>query len=177
MAKVTTVRVPGSARPDPGYSSLVLTVLGKRLRRLVMPWMPDEIEYSNLARAWEAQARPGRSPLMLDTGGPLAVLSFTVRLIEPEAKLPVTGMIDELKAVAAKGRAVIVTVGPRPIGLCNITGLNIIEREADRSGGVLDAEASIELTTVSYAPTSIGPVKSGVRRVRGRARDMARRRA
>jgi hypothetical protein len=174
MADTVTVRLKGSVWRQPS-GALVLLVAKKRTnRRLVLPWIPDEIERAGFARVWEQVPRPGRDPLAYDTGGSLPTHTFTVRLNSPDLDQPVSPLLGELETAAAKGRTVTATLGPRVLGLVKITGLAVREVDHDAAGNATDAVAEIELTADAQAPKAVGPVPR--LRAHGSVRDAARRR-
>lgn len=171
MADVVTVRLPGALWEAPA-GALTLTVPRKnRDWRLVMPWIPDEVERDGFARTWEQVPRPGRDPLAYTTGGALRTFTFTVDLHSPDADLPVGGLIEQLGQAADDGKVVTAMLGSRLLGLCVISGLSVRETEWDTSGEPVVASASIELTEAADAPRTVGPVPA----IRGKGRNMARR--
>lgn len=173
MAETVTVRLKGRVRDVPS-GALVLTVAGpKRFRRLVLPWIPDEIERAGFARTWTQVERPGRDPMAYDTGGSLPTHTFTVRLNSPDLDQPVSPLLTELETAAAKGRTVTATLGPRVLGLVKITGLTVREVDHDVAGNAVDATVDIELTADAQAPKSIGPVPR-FKGIRGSVRNAAR---
>lgn len=172
MAQTVTVRLPGALWEAPD-GALTLTVKGaRRDRRLVMPWIPDEVERDGFARTWEQVPRPGRDPLAYTTGGSLRTYTFTVDLHSPDMDLPVGALIEQLADAADTGKTVDACLGRRLLGTCIISGLAVREHgEWTLDGQPLQASASIELTEAADAPRAIGPVPA----VSGKARNMARR--
>ena len=79
------VRLPSrtgdrSRTPSGGYVRLFDPLGGTVVR---LPWMPEEIETSNVAQAWSEVPRPGRVPLLLSSGKNLPVVSLPFRLVNP----------------------------------------------------------------------------------------------
>lgn len=171
-ANTVTVRLRGSAIPQTD-GALALQYQGKKkLRRVVLPWIPDELERSGFARAWEQVPRPGQDPLAYDTGGNLRTFTFTVRVNSPDLDTSVEDILDELADIAETGKVVDANLGPRILGKCVISGLTIREQtEWTTAGMPLDATAEMELTEDSAAPAAVGPVP----RVAGKGKHMARR--
>lgn len=155
----TTVRLPGVAWSEGAPGALVLTVpWGKGSRRVVLPWLPEEIERSGLPRTWEQQPRPGRKPLLLDTGGNLKVHTFTVRVCSEDTDTSVGHILEALEDAAEKGKLVTATLGPRWLGSVRITGLTMRESQWEQAAAPLDATVDIELTEAKDAPAAVGPV-------------------
>lgn len=171
MAETVTVRLPGALWEAPA-GALTLTVNGRRRdQRLVMPWIPDEVERDGFARAWEQVPRPGRDPLAYTTGGSLRTFTFTVDLHAPDADLPVGQLIEQLADAADEGKTVQAQLGGRLLGVCVISGLSVRETDWNTDGEPVVATAAIELTEAADAPRTIGPVPP----IHGRGRNMARR--
>jgi len=88
------VRLPSrtgdrSRTPRPAGYVRLFDPLGGTVVRL--PWMPEEIETSNVAQAWSEVPRPGRVPLLLSSGKNLPVVSLPFRLVTPASR----GMLRE----------------------------------------------------------------------------------
>lgn len=175
MSETVVVRLRGALWESPD-GALTLTVPGKkqdRSRRLVMPWIPDEIERSGIARVWQQVDRPGRDPLSYTSGGSLRRLTFTVELSGPNSDQPVTRLVDDLERAADEGLVVTAALGARMLGLFVLTGLTVTEREWDGSAEALVAVAELELTEASEIPDTVGPVPA-VKAIKGKAKNMVK---
>ena len=155
-----TVRLQGRRWADGAPAALSLTMpWGKKDRRVVLPWLPEEIERSGFARTWEQQPRPGRRPLSLDTGRSLRSEVFTVRVCSADLDEPVGHVLDALIDAADMGSDVTAALGPRWLGLVNITGLTIRETDWDAAANPIDATVDLELTESLTGPSPVGPTK------------------
>lgn len=156
---MATVTVRRSGRTGfTGTSALVLVVFRKRgYVQLRFPWIPDEVQRDNVAAAFEQIPRPGRRPLLVNTGRSLATLQLTVELSYRNGA-PVQPLIDDLVKYAGNGRPVIAYLGPRMLGLAQITGLSPRETAWNRSGRATEAVCDLELTQFSAAAPVVGPV-------------------
>lgn len=173
MAGTVTVRLAGQVWDTPD-GALTLQFLGAQdvTARVVLPWIPDEIERSGFSRIWEQVPRPGLDPLAYDTGGQLRTATFTVKINAPDYDQPVGHIVDQLEYAADAGVLVSVNLGPRLLGACVITGLTIRETDWMVGAAPVDVTAEVELTEASDIPFAVGPVPP----VRGRGRGMAQRR-
>lgn len=162
--------VDASRTPGGGYVRL-FDPLGGTIVRL--PWMPDEIETSNIAQAWDQVARPGRVPLLLSRGKNLPTLTFPIRLVNPGQSGHVEGTIDALEKLARSSNPVRLDVASQYRGMFRITALSKRETMWNRNGKVVDCEVTIELTRSSDMVVAVGPIKR--KTVRGKAGGMRRR--
>ena len=156
----TTVRLRGSTWANGAPGTLALTVpWGKGRRRIVLPWLPEEIERAGFARTWDQQVRPGRDPLLLDTGGNLRTHTMTVRVCDADFDQPVGEILDALIDAADAGKLATATLGSRWLGDVRITGLTVRETAMwDAAANPLDATVDLELTEAKDAPNAVGPV-------------------
>lgn len=163
------VRRAGEASYSPRNSALIFWVLTTNgLQQLTFPFIPDEIQRDNLAAAWEQVNRPGRRPLAYNTGQQLPVINWSLE-VDNDGR-SIQGLLDSLEKAADRARPVLVHLGPRQLGLVNISGLAITEKEWDARGEVTEASVDIELTQVSVAADPIGPVPRNRRRKRSTKR-------
>lgn len=179
------IRLPKRPAPyDPGkhpnggrYLRLFDPLAGTVVR---MPWMPDEIETSNLAQQWTQINRPGRTPLLYSQGKSLQTVTFPVRLVYPGQTHVVDGTIKALEKLTRGSNPVRLDVASQYYGLFRITALTKRETRWNARGQVVDAEITIELTQSSDAAAAVGPIKRKSKLgklggVKGRLKNGARR--
>ena len=156
------VRLPSrtgdrSRTPRPaGYVRLFDPLDGTVVR---LPWMPEEIETSNVAQAWSEVPRPGRVPLLLSSGKNLPVVSLPLRLVNPGQSGHVEGTIEALEKLARSSNPVRLDVAQQFRGMYRITALSKRETAWDVTGKVTDAEITLELTRSSDMVVAVGPIK------------------
>jgi len=159
--RTVVVRVPGSGgrRIDP--TSLVVTVWARKMRRIVLPWLPEEIESSGMGRVWVETPRPGRTPLFLDTGQQLERHTFTVRLCAPDLDRPVHKILNALGSANRSGKFVVVNVGAQPLGtggLFRISDMRARIAEVGPKGHPVDATVDLEFTRATLVADPVGPL-------------------
>jgi hypothetical protein len=158
----TVVRVPGTAQPATGGTSLVITVWQRNIRSIVLPWMPDEIESSGLGRTWAETPRPGRAPLQADTGPQTERHALTVRVCAADVDQPIHRILDALRDACASGRFVVVGVASQPLGrggLFRITDMRIRIADHGIDGRPVDATIDLEFTRATLVSDPVGPVR------------------
>ena len=165
-----------SRQPSGGYVRLFDPLGGTVVR---LPWMPDEIETSNIAQAWTQVARPGRVPLLLSQGKNLPVVNLPFRLVNPGQAGHVEGTIAALEKLARSSNPVRLDVASQFRGMYRITALGKRESMWDADGKVVDAEITLELTQSSDMVAAVGPIKRKSKKskrggIRGRLKNGAR---
>jgi phage protein U len=155
------VRLPSrtgdrSRTPSGGYVRLFDPLGGTVVR---LPWMPEEIETSNVAQAWSEVPRPGRVPLLLSSGKNLPKVSLPFRLVNAGHASHVEGTIDALEKLARSSNPVRLDVAQQFRGMYRITALSKRETAWDVTGKVTDAEITLELTRSSDMVVAVGPIK------------------
>lgn len=181
LGKNPLATFPQPAAPYTGQGGYVrlFDPLGGTVVRL--PWMPEEIETSNLAQAWTQLARPGRVPLLMSQGRNLPTVNLPFRLIHPGGTAHVQGTLDALDKLARSSNPLRLDVASQYRGLFRITAMGVVERTWARDGKPTDAEVTLELTRSSDMVIAVGPIKrktkkskaSGTRgRLKGGARNV-----
>lgn len=124
-----------------------------------LPWMPEEIETSNIAQAWTQVPRPGRVPLLLGQGKNLPTVNLPFRLVYPGHAGNVDGTIAALEKLARSSNPLRLDVAAQFRGMYRITGMTKRETHWTAEGKVADAEITLELTVSSDMVAAVGPVK------------------
>lgn len=140
-----------------------------------LPWMPDEIETSNIAQAWEQVNRPGRRPLLLSRGKNLPTVALPVRLVTPGHASDIQGTLDTLEKLARSSNPLHLNVGAQFRGAWRITGLTARETHWNAGGKPVDADVTLELTAASDMVAAVGPIRRKAKKggIRGRLKGAA----
>lgn len=165
------------AQTSGGYVRLFDPLGGTVVR---LPWMPEEIETSNVAQAWTQVARPGRVPLLLSQGKNLPTVSLPFRLVNLGQAGHVEGTIAALEKLARSSNPIRLDVASQFRGMYRITALTKRETHWAADGKVADAEITLELTVSSDMVAAVGPIKRKTKKskkggIKGRLKGGARR--
>jgi phage protein U len=181
--KIRLPKRPAAYDPDkhPNSGSRKVRLFDPLAGKVVyLPWMPDEIETSNMAQQWTQINRPGRRPLLLSQGKGLPTVSLPIKLVAPGHGVDQQPTIDALDKLARGSNPVRLDVGGQYRGLYRITGLTVRETHWDVAGRVREADVTVELTQSSDMAAMVGPIRrktkiSKAGGVKGRLKNGARR--
>ncbi len=153
----TRWKASGYTSPDTRQAVLV----HPRLPWAVLPWWPEDIEQSDLARTYSEFARPGLAPLLIPEAQSLDSYNVSFGVIEADGKGSVRPLTDALRALAGSEVPVSLVLAKSSRGLFHITGLTITERSHTKRGNESWADVSMTLKRASDYTVKVGPVVKG----------------
>lgn len=136
---------------------------GHQGTRLVLPFGPLPTSHAGRGRVWSTLSRgAGRDPLLVDSEGQLATISFTLTLAHRDRQQPVTDWIRGLNRAADRGERLVVTYGATEDGVWVITELSttVTDRRFG-SNAPTRADAQLTLTRVGNERRRVGPGRDG----------------
>lgn len=154
---------------EPGGRSAAL--VHPNIGTVTLPWWPDDIENTDLARTYAEFSRPGLPPLLTPEARPLDTYNLSFALMPQDySEGNVVEVVDGLKRMADATKPVSLVLARSSRGLFHITGLSITERDHTARGNPRWADVSMTLKRASDYTVKVGPVPAA----RGVARGVSR---
>ena len=138
---------------------------------LRIPFAPSEIQYGGFGAQWQEVDRPGRTPILSNSGYGLRTMSFSVQLVGTGKARNTTqeGRLEALRRLSETETPVSVLFGSTfDTRLWRITGFSFTSnRRHPDTDEIVDADVSLSFTQVSDATASVGPASGGISSGRG----------
>lgn len=130
---------------------------------VVLPYYPEDIQFSGLSANYEEQRRPGRQPLLIRTGLSLREMRVGVVVsrqnLEARAEGNVQPILKTLGVMSRSKQPVEVKLAGRK-SRWRMTDLGITELDWSRKGLAILAEVSMTFVELSDATVPVGPIKN-----------------
>lgn len=162
MASLSVYRNSGITRRAKHPKAKLRTTSGIEF---VFPFAPTTVEHGGLAAVFSTLERPGRKPLLRQSGQPIRTLTFTGLLAGMDHQTSIEGHIALLRRIAATGHRVTFTYGPLESGTWRVTDLIFtVERRQHGTNHATRATYTLTLVEAVDDTPSTGPTTGGAKR-------------
>jgi hypothetical protein len=133
-------------------------LLSSGMPPLVLPWWPDEIEYSGWAANWAETERPGRAPILSRSSDPLPSVRIAFTLNSGDVLESVGKQLAAIRALAAAKPVVQLMLGESDRGTWRVAEAGANETDWAPDGQACAVDVVISLRSASDASVAVGPV-------------------